>query len=150
MRLLVAAALTLVPAMAVGQETAVDQALEARQGFMTMLGTNMGTLAGMAKGEISYDETQAVRAATNIQALTGYDPTMHFIEGTSTDDLQDRTEALPDIWLDLEGFGEKYAGLQQAAQGIPDAVRGGQENVGPVVEKLGGACKECHDDFRKK
>lgn len=150
MRLLIAAALTLVPAMSLGQDTALDQALKARQGYFTMLGANMNTLAGMAKGEIAYDEAQAVRSAANIQALTGYDPALHFIDGTSSDDLQDRTEALPDIWLDREGFGEKYAGLQQAAQGITDEVRGGQENVGAVVQKLGGACKECHDNYRLK
>ena len=32
----------------------------------------------------------------------------------------------------------------------PEAVKGGQANVGPVVQKLGGSCKNCHDDYRKK
>ena len=26
---------------------------------------------------------------------------------------------------------------------------GGQESIGPVLQKLGGACKACHDDYRQ-
>ena len=35
------------------------------------------------------------------------------------------------------------------ATGSPDAVKGGQENLGPVLQKIGGACKACHDNYRK-
>lgn len=114
-----------------------------------MLAINMGTLAGMAKGEIAYDEAQAAAAGANIEALTGYDLPALFIEGTSSEDNPE-TEALPAIWENPEGFAEKFAGLQEAAAGASQAVMGGQENVGAVVQKLGGACKACHDDFRKK
>lgn len=128
---------------------AAEDALQARQGFMKMIAINMGTLAGMAKGEIEYDEAAASTAAANMEALTGYDVTGLFIEGTADGEIEG-TEALPAIWEDPEGFAEKFAGLGEAASGAADAVKGGQENLGPVVQKLGGACKACHDDFRKK
>ena len=43
-----------------------------------------------------------------------------------------------------------YAALGEAASGASEAVKGGQANIGPVLQKLGGACKDCHDSFRKK
>ncbi len=57
------------------------------QGYYEMLNANMAVLAAMAKGDMTYDETRAVRAAANIEALTHYDLPMHFIDGTSADDM---------------------------------------------------------------
>lgn len=152
MRLIVAAALVAaLPLAAASQDDDPKAlALKARQGYFQMLNANMGILAGMAKGEIAYEENQAVRAATNIEALTGYDPSMHFLEGTSASDLSGRTAARPEIWTDNAGFLDKYAGLQKAVEGAPDAVRGGQANVAATVQKIGTACKACHDNYRVK
>lgn len=139
-----------IPALAVAQsaEEAAEEAIEARHGFMTMLGINMGPLAGMAKGEIAYDEAMASRAAANIVALTQYDAPALFIEGTSSEDTNE-SDALPAIWEKPDDFRAKFAALTEAAAGSPDAVKGGQENLGPVLQKIGGACKACHDDYRK-
>lgn len=149
MRLILATVLAIAPVAAFAQEdTPQDIALESRQGFFQMLGVNMGTLAGMAKGDVAYDEAKAAQAGSNIEALTKYDPTIHFIEGTSAADMADRTRAKPEIWTDMAGFSAKYAALQQAATGAGEAVKGGQDKVGPVVQSLGAACKGCHDQFR--
>ncbi|WP_295047676.1 cytochrome c [uncultured Paracoccus sp.] len=138
------------PALAVAQsaEDAAESAIEARHGFMTMLGINMGQLAGMAKGDVAYDEALASRAAANIVALTQYDAAGLFIPGTSSADSDD-SDALPAIWESPDDFGAKFAALSEAAAGSPDAVKGGQGNLGPVLQKLGGTCKACHDDYRK-
>lgn len=138
------------PALAVAQsaEEAAESAIEGRHGFMTMLGISMGQLAGMAKGEIAYDEALASRAAANIVALSQYDAPALFIEGTSSADTSD-SEALPAIWENPDDFRAKFAALSEAAAGSPDAVKGGQGNLGPVLQKLGGTCKACHDDYRK-
>lgn len=142
-------ALTLPSLVAAQSDDEVREgALEARHGFMKMLGINMGQLAGMAKGEIPYDEAAASRAAANITALSQYDASSLFIDGTSTDEIQD-SEALPAIWQNREDFNAKFATLTEAAAGSADAVKGGQGNVGPVLQKLGGSCKSCHDDYRK-
>ncbi|AXC49338.1 cytochrome c [Paracoccus suum] len=147
--LITAAVLSLTPLAAQAAEDTPEQlALEARHGFMLMLGANMGVLAGTAKGEIPYDEAAVVHAATNIEALTHYDVAMHFIPGTAEGEIDD-SEALPKIWTDMAGFADKYKGLVTAAAGAPDAVKGGQEQVAAVVQKLGGACKACHDEYRK-
>lgn len=152
MRFLIAAAAmaATLPLTALADDTPQQVAVEARHGFFQMLGYNMGTLAGMAKGDVPYDEAAAVAAATNINALSRYDITTHFIEGTSSADLAGESEALPEAIADKAGLSAKYADLQKAADGIPEAVKGGQDKVGPVVAALGGACKACHDNYRVK
>lgn len=139
------------PVLAAAQsaDEAAEAAIEGRHGFMTMMGINMGQLSGMAKGEIPYDEAMASRAAANIVALTQYDAPALFIQGTSSEDKDD-SDALPAIWEKPDDFRAKFAALGEAATGSPDAVAGGQESLGPVLQKIGGACKACHDDYRKK
>ena len=101
--------------------------------------------AGAAQAEA---ETGASRAAANIVALTQYDGPALFVEGTSSADM-DNSDALPAIWENPDDFGAKFAALTEAAAGSPEAVAGGQESIGPVLQKLGGACKACHDDYRQ-
>ena len=128
----------------------IHQAIEARHGFYQMLAINMGTLAGMAKGDIAYDEAAASTAAANIEALTKYDLPSLFIEGSGRGQTQEETAAKPDIWTNMDDFRSKFAGLGEAAAGASEAVKGGAEKVGPVVGKLGAACKACHDVYREK
>lgn len=148
--ILTAAALTIIPLTAVAQDDdPIRQAIEARQGFYQMLAINMGTLAGMAKGDIAYDEAAASTAAANIETLTKYDLPGLFIDGSASGQVAD-TAAKPDIWSDMDDFRAKFTALGEAATGAPDAVKGGAGNVGPVVGRLGEACKACHDKFREK
>lgn len=150
MRLMLVAAIAALPVLApvFAHADAAEDALEAREGFMKMLSINMGVLSGMAKGDIAYDEAAASAAGANIETLSKYTLPALFIPGTSPDDGVE-TEALPAIWANPEDFATKFAGLQEAAAGAGAAVAGGQESIGPVVQKLGGACKACHDDYRK-
>ncbi|MBK4214885.1 cytochrome c [Paracoccus caeni] len=125
-----------------------DDAIEARHGYMKMLSIEMGKLSGMAKGEIEYDEAAAQAAANNLAALSNYDLPSLFVEGSSSDDNGD-SDALPAIWQNTEDFGAKFAGFREAAAAAPAAVTGGQGNIGAALQTLGGACKDCHDDYRK-
>ncbi|RNF36375.1 c-type cytochrome [Paracoccus methylarcula] len=150
MRLISLTAMTAIAAFPLlAQADAAEDAIEARHGFMKMLAINMGTLAGMAKGEIEYDEAAASTAGANLEALSKYTVPALFLDGTANGEIDD-SDALPAIWEKPEDFGQKFADLGEAAAGAGDAVMGGQENIGPVVQKLGGACKACHDDYRKK
>ncbi|WP_265499278.1 c-type cytochrome [Paracoccus beibuensis] len=140
-----AAAIAVTGAAALAQSP--EDAVEGRHGFMTMLSIEMGALAGMAKGEVPYDEAMATAAARNLMALASYDAPKLFVEGTSSEDLDD-SDALPAIWQDREDFEAQFAALQEAAQGIDQQVTGGQESLGPVVQKLGVTCRDCHDSYR--
>lgn len=152
MRLLPAAALaacTLTLPLNAFAEEKLDELLEARHGFYQLLAMNMATLAGMAKGDMPYDEAGASRAAANIEALTHFDLPSLFVEGTAVGQIED-SAAKPEIWTNMDDFKTKFQGLVDAAAGASEAVKGGQENVGPVLGKLGGACKACHDVYREK
>lgn len=126
-----------------------EDALEARHGYMKLLGNEMGKLSAMAKGEVAYDEAAATAAAKNLATLTSYSPVSLFIDGTSSED-DDDSEALPAVWEKPDDFAAKFDDLSKVAADAPAAVAGGVENLGAEMAKLGGACKACHDDFRKK
>lgn len=150
MRILPAALMalaTLAPTLALAEDDPKDLAIEARKGYFVMLGANMAPLAAMAKGEMPYDEAAAAQAATNIETLSKYPVGMHFMPGTAKGEMED-TDAKPEIWTDMEGVKAKFAAFQEAAAGAGEAVKGGQDKVGPVVQKLGGSCKGCHDNYR--
>lgn len=151
MRLMLAAiaALSLTPALAMAEDSPEEVALEARKGFMQMTGTNMDMLAGMAKGDIAYDEATASVSAANLETLSRYTVGMHFIPRTAAGEMDD-SEALPKIWEDMPGFQAKYVAFGEAVAGASEGVKGGQDKLAAVVEKIGGSCKGCHDDYRKK
>lgn len=143
------AALIALPFAASANSEALESNLKARQGYFQMLSLNLGTLSGMAKGEIEYDEDAAARAASNVEALSQFNLPSLFIEGSASNELEG-SGAKPDIWSNNEDFNAKFAGLTEAAAGSSEAVKGGQGNIGPVLQVLGGACKACHDNFREK
>lgn len=150
MRMILTATIAaLLPLGAAAQDDPVAQHVKARQGYLQMLSVNMDTLSGMVRGTIDYDEDAATTAATNIETLTGYDFPALFIEGSAQGEAEN-SAARPDIWSDPEGFASKFSGLQEAAAGAGEAVQGGAENIGPVIQQLGGACKACHDDYRAR
>lgn len=146
-RLILTAALAATPAFAFAD--GIEDVIAARQGYFKLLGMNMAPLAAMAKGEMDYDEAAAVTAAGNIETLSQYNGAGLFAAGSSSEDVAD-SEALPGIWQNMDDFGKKFAALQQAAAGASEAVKGGRGSVGPVLKKLGGSCKGCHDEYRKK
>lgn len=150
MRLILAAALSLVPMTALAEEETPEQiALEARHGYMLMLGANMGPLAAMAKGEIPYDEAAATLHANNLAALANYEVEMHFLPGTAQGEMEG-SDALPAVWANPDDVRAKHEDLKKAALAAPEGVKGGAENVAKVVQNLGLACKSCHDTYRAK
>ncbi|MDO5604269.1 MAG: cytochrome c [Paracoccus sp. (in: a-proteobacteria)] len=152
MRLFIAAILAAAPVIApMGAlaEDAIEDAIEAREGYMKMLNIDMGTLSGMARGDIPYDEAAARTAGNNIAALAGYDIAGLFIQGSAPDDGVE-TGALQAVWQNPDDFAAKYAQFQEAAAGAGDRVAGGAADIGPVLQALGGSCKACHDNYRKR
>lgn len=145
---LLASLLLIAPCLATANP--IEDAVEARHGYFTMLATNIGPLSAMLKGDLDYDEDAAAMHGKNIEVLSNYGLMMHFPEGSSTDELGDETEAKPKIWSDMDGFMQKFADFKEAATGAGEAVRGGKGNLAPVVQGLGKTCKSCHDEYRAK
>ena len=149
-RLLCLAALgsVVLPTLALTQD-AGEKAVEARQGFMSVVVYEAGPLFGMAKGDIAYDAEAAATHAGNLAAITDYGFPHLFVDGTSMDELGDTTEALPAIWEKPEEFAEAWEALGTRASGVVEVAGDGQEALAAAVSELGKACGNCHDDFRK-
>ncbi len=143
-------ALVATPFLTVAHADPIEDAIEARRAYFDLFGANIGPLAAMAKGELEYDAELAMLHARNFAAIAAYDPTPHFMANTSNADVPGKTRALPSIWEDQAGFGEKIVGFQQAVEGLQGAAGAGRAELGGAVQKLGATCKACHDDFRAK
>ncbi len=72
----------------------------------------------------------------------------HFPAGTSVDDGYD-TEALATIWQKPDEFRAAHTMLvERSAEMMKLAEAGDPAAIGAYVPELGGACKNCHDNFR--
>lgn len=115
-----------------------------RQGIMKALGWHIGPIAGMAKGEVAFDQAKLQHHANALAALSQI-LQEGFPEGSAGD-----SKAKPDIWTNWADFETKVDGLETAtaalaagAGGVTDA--GG---IGALLGPVGGACKACHDSYR--
>ena len=77
-------------------------------------------------------------------------PTL-FPAGTSTDELGDKTHALPAIWQQMDSFKADAANLGTQAGKLAEAAQGGDMAAfSAQFAAMGKACGTCHTDFRAK
>lgn len=142
---LTAAAITLaLPAQA--QFAKPEDAIKYRKSVMTIQSTHFGRVAGMANGRIPFNAAAAVDNAAIAEAMSKL-PWAAFGEGTGTGD----TKAKPEIWSDNAKFkaaGEKLQG--EMVKLVAATKTGNVDTIKVAAGGVGGACKACHDDFRKE
>lgn len=136
----------MIPGAAAAQE--IDDAIEARKGYFTMLGMNMGGLSAMAKGEVDYDAQQAESYAENIATLSDYHIEMLFVPGSYKSEQPGKTRSLAVIGDDMQGFLAKYEAFGDAATTLEARAGEGRAELGKALGAVGGTCKSCHDDYR--
>ena len=107
-------------AFAEGDRT--DPNAKARSDLMRIVGKNTGILGDMAGGKAAYD------AAFKDQGAA--DPA---------------SEAKPEIWANWDEFLADAKKLGDAAGAMDVA---SAESIGAGMGALGGACKDCHTEFR--
>jgi len=118
-----------------------------RQSAMTLISWYFGPLAGVAKGEKPFNKDDAVRATTNLVALSKM-PWEGFAAGTET---VGNTKALPVIWTKAADFKKAGDNMQAEMVKLAAAASAGDEaGFKKQFGVVGGACKACHDDFRAK
>lgn len=94
--------------------------------------------------DLAVVEAEATNINERAQLISG-----HFPEGTGMDAGYD-TEALPTIWEKPDEFEAAQQRLiDQSAAMASAAATGDAAATGELVKELGGACKNCHDTFRK-
>ena len=82
--------------------------------------------------------------ADGIRAMSTIVPKV-FPEGSG----DGKTGALPAIWEKPAEFKIVLNKFVAAANEMAEAVDSGEMSaIGPAIQKLGGSCKGCHDDFR--
>ncbi len=98
----------------------------------------------MLRGESEYD-ADAVQASLTVFANVGKTFGDLFPEGTETGG---GTEAAPAIWEDRAGFDAALAEWREATDAAIAANPATLEEAKPVLGKVFGSCKNCHDSYR--
>ena len=137
--IVIGAVLTAGAAFAEGERT--DPNAIARSDLMKMIGMNTGILGNMAGGKDPYDAAKAEGAkAALIEAAASIEET--FMEQGGADPA---SEAKAEIWANWDEFLADAKALGDAAAALDVA---SAETIGAGMGALGGACKDCHTDFR--
>ena len=124
-----------------------NPAVKARTSIMQLYAFNIGTLGGMAKGEMEYDAETATRAANNLVVLTQIDQSAMWPAGT--DNVADpSTRALPAIWENFPDVGAKGQAMVDAAAVMQAAAGQDVEALKGAMKGLGDACSACHKAYR--
>lgn len=124
-----------------------EAAINYRQSVYNVIGWNFGPLAQMMKGKTPWDATAFARHADRIaflapQLLEG------FPEGS---DKGADTEAKPEIWKHMDDFKVKMDDFVKQSRLLADVAKGGDEaKMKEQFKQTAGACKACHDKYRKE
>ncbi|WP_170364019.1 c-type cytochrome [Ruegeria arenilitoris] len=131
---------------AVAQESE-NPAVKARKAVMQLYAFNLGTLGGMAKGEVEYNAEAATRAANNLVAVTQIDQSAMWPAGS--DNVSDpSSRALPAIWENFPDVSAKGKAMAEAAVAMQAAAGQDVEALKAAMGPLGGACSACHKAYR--
>lgn len=138
---IVALGTVLASGAAFAEGDATDPAAIEREKVMKAIGGAMGTLGGMAKGEIPYDAAAAEAAKAALITASG-----GVAAAFETQGGEDATsEAKPDIWTSWEDFVKKSDAMTAAATAADVS---SVEAIGASLGAIGGTCKDCHTTYR--
>lgn len=118
-----------------------------RKAAFTLMAWYFGPLGAVAKGEKPFNKDDAVRA-TNFLVPLSKMPWEGFVAGTEN---VGNTEALPAVWSNGAKFKELAGKLETEMVKLQQtAAAGDAEAFKKQFGAVGGTCKSCHDDFKKK
>jgi cytochrome c556 len=134
-------------AFMLGAYAAVAQvdAIATRKSVMKGVGDQTKIGAGMAKGEVPYDQTKAVAIFTTYVEASEKMPTL-FPDNSKTGG---ETAALPAIWEHFDDVKAKFAKFGADAKAALASVKdldSFKAAFGPVTKNCGG----CHENYRAK
>jgi cytochrome c556 len=144
---IVTLATTSVMADAAKSEKQAKKATELRQSVFSLLGSNMGALGAMAKGEIPVDAVVVEKNALRINQLS-----MMIADYTRTDTsgFEMKTRAKDAVWQEQEKFLDNIEKLTTTSSTLIAAAQSGDESaIKKAIGGVGKSCGGCHDDFRE-
>ena len=123
-----------------------NKTVKYRAQVMSGVGAHMGASATIVKGEVGRVEDLKVHARAMADAATYFDQL--FPKGTGPDAT--KTEALPKVWDDWEGFVKANDAFEEASKAFVEAAEtGDMAKIKPAFGKLGKSCGGCHDNYKK-
>lgn len=139
-----AASLCCTPASA--QFKSPEDAIEYRQGALTVMNVHFGRIGAMVSGKSPYDARLAQANADLVVTLARL-PWSAFVDDSADGD----TNARPEIWSQPDKFRAASQRLQDETVRLAEAARTGRpEALKAAFDEASHACQACHDDFRKK
>ena len=143
-RLLLAATCVAFAASALGHSPEED-AVEYRQGLMTVIGWNFGPLGAMVKGKKPFDATAFALHADRIAFLSD-----QVIEGfPKGSDKGAHTDAKAALWANFDDFGEKAKAFNTEARALAEVAKTKDEAKSKAqFKKVAEACKACHEKYK--
>lgn len=140
---ILATILAVTAASALAHSGVQDPAVLARMDAMKSIGDSMKVIGNMAKGQTSFDADSAQQAAAEIARHAAR--TTDLFEARAQDP---KSEAKPSIWDQFDDFSAKASDLEIAAE-TARADLSSADGLVPAVQRLGAACKACHDLYRE-
>lgn len=136
-------ALASLPAAAQFQKP--EDAIKYRQSALTVMANHFGRINAMAQGRIPFDAKVAADNAQIVSTLARL-PFTAFGDGT---DKGAPTRAKPEVWSQNAKFKEASEKMFAEVAKLDAAAKSGNvDQLKAAVGAVGGACKNCHDDFR--
>lgn len=122
-----------------------EDLIKYRKNVMKAIGGDMGAIAAVMQGKAG-DPAHLKMLATGLNANA------HVVRDIFPEDsAMGDTEAKAEIWDKPQEFDAAVSKLETAAEGFLAAADGGDKAaIGAALKELGGACKNCHDNFRQK
>jgi cytochrome c556 len=120
------------------------QAYVYRQAVMDLVAAKMGTVGGMARGDIPDDQAAFTKAAADLVTLTGM-----MAEGFQTEGIVAASRAKPDIWANMSDFAQKAQDTVDAVTAVANAAQSGDfAGAKELAGNIGGTCGACHRPYR--
>jgi cytochrome c556 len=136
-----------VSAIAIGITAVAAQSdpIAQRKAIMKEVGAQTKTGAGMAKGEVPYDQTKAQAIFTNYSDAAAKMPNL-FPDNSKTGG---DTAALPAIWTNKADFDGKFAKFGADAKAAASAVKDA-DSFKTTFSGITKNCGGCHETYRAK
>ncbi len=132
--------LVMIGGIALAQSKATDPDVKARQTLMDGNGGAIGALGGMAKGEKEFDAAAAEAAKQTLIANAA-----GIAAAFKNNAVDPESHAKAEIWSNMEEFSTYADNLGKAAAAL-DATS--LDGIKAGIGAIGGACKECHTEYR--
>ena len=123
-----------------------EDAIKYRQSALFLMAQHFGRIGAMVNGKAPYDAKAAI-ANAEIVSTVSHLPWAAF--GPNTDKGRE-TRAKPEIWADQAKFKEAQEKLMaETAKLLAAANTNNIDTLKVAFTATAGACKNCHDNFRK-